>query len=139
MKNICKVENEEIKDFSDIKVEPEDPDTTLYTRGQSWPRRGRNFRRGRGGRNTSRFGSARFTPDRQCFICGAGDHLSYDCPKKLNNSDNTGTQGASGSGGMGRCFKCNSPDHFAYACPMAVDAGASNVKPVKLTLLGMDI
>lgn len=132
-----KVKSDEFEGFGEVKLEPEDPDTTLYSRGQYWPRRNRGFRRGRPGRNNfGRSGGARFANDRQCFVCGASDHLSYDCPNKFSNSsDSVGTGGASGSGGNGRCFKCNSPDHFAYACPSASNASGARVNPVKITLL----
>ena len=133
-----KVKSEAFEGFGEVKVEPEDPDTTLYSRGQHFPRRNRGFRRGRPGRSYfGRSGGARGTNERQCFICGASDHLSYDCPNKSSNSsDSFGTGAASGSGGNnGRCFKCNSPDHFAYACPLASSVTGSRLNPVKITLL----
>lgn len=119
---------------SEIKIEPGEPDTSLYTSGSSW--RGRGNRRGRANRYS--LGNGAQAGGRKCYVCGSPDHLSYDCPKR-NNVKGTDSNNASVSGG-GRCFKCNSSEHFAYACPNSRGTGKTyspqNVNIILLELLG---
>ena len=138
-----KKEDSENLGFGEMKIEAED---TLYSRGQSWMRRGRGFRLACAARNSSggaRFGGARFGGDRLCYKCGAPDHLSYNCPNTgsvnagaVGGNVNTGTVSASGGGDYrGRCFKCQSPDHFAYACPMPSNGNNGPINSTKIILL----
>ena len=61
--------------------------------------------------------------NRSCFVCNSPDHLSYDCPHKVNrpfSSSNTPTPRSSDISAP-KCFKCQSSTHLAYACTATPD------------------